>query len=239
MRFRSHHHSRPVLSPGHPLAGKTLYIPAMEEVSARAVAAAFRWLGVDARVTPPSDARTLELGNRFTEGDECYPAKVTFGDLLRLLEQPGFDPRRTAFLMTSASGPCRFGQYAVSLRRVLDNQGYPGVQIVSPHDKNGYADFGGIARPLLRTAWRAVVGADTLRRLLLKTKSAPGRPTASMPPRPATCAGRWNPVARSRRASCDSWRIACCGRATASAASRPTTTRNGRWSPWWEKSSAA
>src|SRR5512142_1515666 len=104
MRLRSHQHSRPCIEPGHPLAGKTLYIPAMEELAASAIAAAFRWIGIDACVTPPSNERTLELGNRFTEGDECYPAKVSFGDLLRVIEQPGFNSQRAAFLMTAAGG---------------------------------------------------------------------------------------------------------------------------------------
>jgi len=45
--------------------------------SARAFAAAFRAIGLDAEPTPPSDHRTRELGARYTSGDECYPAKVT------------------------------------------------------------------------------------------------------------------------------------------------------------------
>jgi len=54
--------------------------------SARAFAAAFRAIGLDAEPTPPSDHRTRELGARYTSGDECYPAKVTVGDFMKLLE---------------------------------------------------------------------------------------------------------------------------------------------------------
>ena len=53
---------------------------------------AFRAIGLDAEPTPPSDHRTRELGARYTSGDECYPAKVTVGDFMKVLEQPGDRP---------------------------------------------------------------------------------------------------------------------------------------------------
>ena len=79
----------------HPLKGKRIYIPPMAYGSARAFAAAFRAIGLDAEPTPPSDHRTRELGARYTSGDECYPAKVTVGDFMKVLEQPGIDPARS------------------------------------------------------------------------------------------------------------------------------------------------
>ena len=96
------------IGPEHPLAGKTVYIPTMADGSAEAFAAVFRWLGVGSLPTPPSDERTRELGARYTNGDECYPAKVVAGDFLRVIEQPGFDAKRTMFFMPTADGPCRF-----------------------------------------------------------------------------------------------------------------------------------
>ncbi|MCX6625042.1 MAG: CoA activase, partial [Acidobacteria bacterium] len=83
--------------------------------SGRAFVAGFRALGVDAEITGPSDGRTREIGARFTSGDECYPAKVTVGDFLKVLERPDVDPSRTVFFMPTADGPCRFGQYATYL----------------------------------------------------------------------------------------------------------------------------
>ena len=53
--------------------------------SARAFASAFRAIGLEADPTPPSDHRTRELGAHYTSGDECYPAKVTVGDFMKLL----------------------------------------------------------------------------------------------------------------------------------------------------------
>ena len=121
--------------------------------------------------------RTRELGGKYTTGDECYPAKVTVGDFLRVIEQPGFDPAKTAFFMPTAEGPCRFGQYAPFLRKILRDAGWGNLQVLSPSSRNSYADLGDIANPFMRAAWRALVAADTLHRALLKTRpyeTAPG-----------------------------------------------------------------
>jgi predicted nucleotide-binding protein (sugar kinase/HSP70/actin superfamily) len=158
------------IGPDHPLAGKTIYIPTMAEGSAQAFAAVFRWLGVNATPTPDSNERTRELGSRYTNGDECYPAKVTVGDFIRVIEEPGFDAKRTMFFMPTAEGPCRFGQYAPFLAKILREIGYGDVQILSPTSKNGYADLGEISTPFLRAGWRALVAADTLRKALHRTR---------------------------------------------------------------------
>src|SRR5690348_13889882 len=89
----------------HSLTGKRIYIPPMAYGSAQAFAAAFRAVGLDAEPTPPSDHRTRELGARYTSSDECYPAKVTVGDFMKVLEQPGNDAARTVFFMPTAQGP--------------------------------------------------------------------------------------------------------------------------------------
>ena len=152
---------------GHPLTGKRIYIPPMAWGSAQAFASAFRAVGVEAEATPPSDHRTRELGARYTSGDECYPAKVTIGDFMKVLERPGIDASRVAFFMPTAEGPCRFGQYAPYLRLLLDSNGYPQVEILSPSSRNAYSGLGTLAKPFVRTAWRALLCADILHKMLL------------------------------------------------------------------------
>jgi predicted nucleotide-binding protein (sugar kinase/HSP70/actin superfamily) len=155
---------------GHPLAGKTVYVPDMAEGSVEALCAVLRWMGIEARPTPPSDARTLELGGKHTSGDECFPAKITTGDFLKIAQQPGFDAKRTVFFMGTTDGPCRFGQYAPFLRKVLRERGYGDILVLSPHGEHGYSDFQDFNTAFVRTAWRAVVSADILRKLLLQTR---------------------------------------------------------------------
>ena len=153
---------------GNPLKGKTIYIPAMAYGSARLFAAGLRALDVDARVTPPSDYRTRELGAQYTSGDECYPAKVTVGDFMKVLQTPGTDSSKIVFFMATADGPCRFGQYAPHLRGILDANGYRDVGILSATSRNSYGDLGQLARPFLQTAWRTLLCADILQKLLFR-----------------------------------------------------------------------
>jgi predicted nucleotide-binding protein (sugar kinase/HSP70/actin superfamily) len=156
--------------PTHPLYGKKTYVPRLATGSASALAAVLRSMGIDAEVVPPSDARALELGGKHSSGDECYPLKVTFGDFLRLLEQPGFDPKKTAFYMASGQGPCRFGQYVHFLKSLLTKLGYGDVTIFYTSCEHGYSDFGEASDLFTRGAWRAIVSADILLKLLLKTR---------------------------------------------------------------------
>ncbi|HUP02345.1 MAG TPA: hypothetical protein VMU19_00055 [Bryobacteraceae bacterium] len=151
----------------HPLKGKRVYIPPMAYGSARAFASAFRAIGLEAEPTPPSDERTRELGARYTSGDECYPAKVTVGDFMKLLERPDTNPERIALFMPTAEGPCRFGQYAPYLRHVLDANGYAQVEILSPTSQNAYGGLGELSKPFVRTGWRALLAADLLQKALL------------------------------------------------------------------------
>jgi predicted nucleotide-binding protein (sugar kinase/HSP70/actin superfamily) len=149
---------------------RRLYLPRMTDCGVEAFAAVFRSVGIDAVVLPPSDARTLELGARYLAGEECLPAKVTLGDFLKVAEAPGFDPRRTAFMMATADGPCRFGQYVPHLRKVFRELGYPEVLVVSMTSTDGYQDVGSLGAEFTRAAWRAVVTSDLLRKLVLKTR---------------------------------------------------------------------
>jgi predicted nucleotide-binding protein (sugar kinase/HSP70/actin superfamily) len=150
--------------------GRTLWLTRMPYGGSRMMAAAFCSVGLDTRVTPDEDSRTLELGGKYTSGDECYPQRIVLGDYMKLLEDERLDPNKTALLLPTANGPCRFGQYIALLRRILDDQGYEDVPIVSITSADGYAGIGEQAGALIRTAWRAVVIQDILLKLLLITR---------------------------------------------------------------------
>ncbi len=152
------------------LQGKKLYIPRMSIEGAAVMAASYRYIGVDGMMLPESDARTLELGRKYTIGEECYPEIVTLGGFLQVLESPDFDPEKTAFLMPTASGPCRFGQYKNLLEKILSDKDLSRVLVLAPSSANGYEGIGGNAGDLLRLGWWAVICADALRKLLLQTR---------------------------------------------------------------------
>ena len=154
----------------HPLRGKRVYIPPMAYGSGRAFASVFRAIGVDADIVPPADERTRELGARYTSGDECYPAKVTVGDFMKLLERPDIDPEKVLLFMPTADGPCRFGQYAPYLKQILTANGYDQTEIISPSSDNSYGGLGELAGPFVRTGWRGLVAADILQKMLLRSR---------------------------------------------------------------------
>jgi len=134
------------------------------------MAAAFQSIGIDARPTPDSDQQTLELGGLFSSGEECLPHKITLGDFLKICRAPGADPRKLAFFMPRAPGPCRFGQYAPYLKQVLAEQGFGDAFVFSPNSSDGYDGIGEHAAEMIRTAWLAIVVGDLCLRYLLKTR---------------------------------------------------------------------
>jgi predicted nucleotide-binding protein (sugar kinase/HSP70/actin superfamily) len=150
------------------LQGRRMYLPQMPYGGTYLLAAAIRSIGFDAWPTSDSDERTLELGGKVTSGDECYPQKITMGDFLRIIEAEGRE--NVAFLMPTANGPCRFGQYLTLIRTKLDELGYDDVPIVSITSNDGYSSIGQYSNTLVRTAWRAVISHDILMKALLKTR---------------------------------------------------------------------
>ncbi len=142
---------------------RTVYIPWMGDQS-------FVWKsvlesqGVPAEVFPESDAETLKWGRKFTSGKECYPAIITTGDMVKTVKSPGFDPRKAAFFMPTANGPCRFGQYHKLQRLVLDELGCEEVPIISPNQSNKdmYKRDMGLSSRAFARVWEGVVVVDLL-----------------------------------------------------------------------------
>ena len=154
----------------NPLADRTVFIPAMTEAGVRAVASAFRSIGIQAESMPPSDDETLALGGRYSSGEECLPLKITLGDILKLLVNGRIRADQMALFMPSSDGPCRFGQYGPYIKRVLQDLGFGDVLVLSPASKDGYEGLGEHAVQLLRTSWQAVIGSEMLTRLLMRIR---------------------------------------------------------------------
>jgi predicted CoA-substrate-specific enzyme activase len=148
---------------------RKLLIPRMAD-HAESFAAALRACGVEAKVLPETDNRSLELGRRLTGGRECYPAVLTAGDLARELEKPDVNPDKVAFFMPTAGGPCRFGQYHHLHKQLMENLGYADVPIYSPTSSNSYGDWPGASKKFRRLAWKGFIASDYLRKFLYKSR---------------------------------------------------------------------
>lgn len=150
---------------------RILYLPYMSE-HAHAVASAFKAKGIDAKVMPPSDEETLFWGRKYTLGRECYPCIITTGDMIKMVKSEEFDRKTSAFLMPSGCGPCRFGQYNVFQRIVLNKLGFDDVPIYSPNqDERSYNELvEPSGKNFSRLAWSGIVAVDIMNKMLRKIR---------------------------------------------------------------------
>jgi predicted CoA-substrate-specific enzyme activase len=149
---------------------RTIFIPRMSD-HAFALKAAFEKSGVPAEVLPESDRKTVELGMKYVTGKECYPCAVTTGDMLKKALSPDFAPPESAFFMPSGKGPCRFGQYNVFHRQVLEAAGLNDVPIFAPNqDANFYNELGMVGTDFTLTAWKGIVAIELLKKCLHETR---------------------------------------------------------------------
>ncbi len=153
-----------------PLNQRKLYIPQMSYESSACMAAAFRSIGVDAQPSPNSDEHTLELARQYLSGDECLPEAVTLGNFLKVTQLPDYDPDKTAFMLPTSNGPCRYGHYLPLAKRVFHQIRGENVLFAAPTSSDGYGGIGDEANKLVRTGWRAAVAADVIRKKMLMTR---------------------------------------------------------------------
>lgn len=152
------------------LGKRTVYIPHMSD-HALAIGAAFERCGVSAEVLQESDKTSVDLGRKYVSGKECYPYLVTTGDMLRKVFSPDFSPGSAAFFMPSGTGPCRFGQYNVSHKLVLEKLGLQDVPIFAPtQDVTFYRELRMAGSDFSMTAWRGVIAYELLTKCLHETR---------------------------------------------------------------------
>ncbi|HUX33132.1 MAG TPA: hypothetical protein VMV51_04605 [Gemmatimonadaceae bacterium] len=147
-----------------PAEGRTVYIPNMSD-HAVAVVGALRHHGIPAAVLPPPDDETLQIGLALCRGRECLPCFLATGDVIRACRHGVIDRAHAAFLMPGSPGPCRFGQYRVLHRMILDDEGFGDVEILAPSSTNSYSGFGEHPQALRLLAWQGVVAVDLLLKL--------------------------------------------------------------------------
>ncbi|MBI5499406.1 MAG: hypothetical protein HY907_04130 [Deltaproteobacteria bacterium] len=151
------------------------WFPPMHAYGTGFLAAIFRRHGIDAAPLPVEDREAFEIGRRLTRGTECLPTAVTIGALVKKLRELGADPRREAFFMPTAEGPCRFGQYATLHKLILQDLGWGDIEIVSPSSYNAYQ---GIPEAVRRDMWSGIVASDVLFKAVCKARPYEREPGA-------------------------------------------------------------
>jgi predicted nucleotide-binding protein (sugar kinase/HSP70/actin superfamily) len=149
---------------------KIVYIPRMSD-HVIGLAAAFETCGLDAEVMDVPDIETVKIGRRYVSGKECYPCAITTGDMVKKTLSKDFDSDRAVFFMPSGAGPCRFGQYNILHRLVLDGIGLSHVPIYSPNqDESLYSELGIVGNDFTKQAWKGIVAIDILIKCLHETR---------------------------------------------------------------------
>lgn len=146
---------------------RKLWFPGMFEYTPRLFAASFRAWGFDSEALPLEDNEAFELGKQNIRGSECLPACTTIGAFLKKMKETGADPARHALFMPTAQGPCRFGQYSVLHRSILDKNGYGQAEIFSPTSTNSYLGMTGALRRYLLDA---MMCGDTIAKCVYRTR---------------------------------------------------------------------
>ena len=141
------------------LKDRVLWIPTMHKYHSELFAAVFRADGVESYALPLEDEEALEIGKKACRGSECLPANLTIGAFLKKMREPGTQNKKHAFFMPGAAGPCRFGQYSVLHRMILDNEKLEDVPIVSPSSQNAYL---GLEQNVRKKLWESSLFADFL-----------------------------------------------------------------------------
>jgi len=150
--------------------GRIVYIPRMSD-HVFGIAAGLEACGLTAEIMDLPDAESVKLGRRHVSGKECYPCAITTGDMVRKTMADDFDPKKAVFFMPSGAGPCRFGQYNVLHRMVLDEIGLSSVPVLAPNqDESFYSDLGMVGKEFSTQAWKGVVTVELLIKCLHETR---------------------------------------------------------------------
>jgi predicted CoA-substrate-specific enzyme activase len=148
------------------LKERRIYIPPMSD-HAYALAAALERCGMDAEVLPVSDRESVEIGMRYVSGKECYPCAVTTGDMMKKALSRDFDPSRSAFFMPSGSGPCRFGQYNIFQKQVLEHAGFRDLPVFAPNQDEAFLSaLGAVGKEFPLLAWKGIIAIELLTKCL-------------------------------------------------------------------------
>ncbi|MGL4344469.1 MAG: hypothetical protein ACRCTE_04660 [Cellulosilyticaceae bacterium] len=76
-------------------------------------------------------AEIVQEGLKMTHNDICYPAMLVVGQMLHTLKTGGYDPHKTALIMTQTGGGCRASNYIHLIRKALKNSHMEYVPVVS------------------------------------------------------------------------------------------------------------
>jgi len=160
---------------------RTILVPWFSPLYSPLLPAVFRSFGCRFEVLPPQERDAVETGLRFVNNDMCYPAIIVIGNIVNAFRSRGYDPSRTAVLLTQTFGQCRASNYLPLLRKALDAAGCDDVPILSLStlDWQTTSGFGIDRRKLMQKLALTLMFSDALARMYLATAARERSPGAA------------------------------------------------------------
>lgn len=134
-------------------------LPAMGRFAHEALVKTFSKVGIRAYGLPPANEEVLKIGRGNSTCKECLPLQTTVGSMLNYFWRDRPAGEVTAYFMPGAAGPCRFGQYNVFSRRLIERYEIPDAAVLTLNAANGYM---GLGDKFTLPAWRSILIGDVM-----------------------------------------------------------------------------
>ena len=138
----------------------TILVPQMSPMHFQFIETVFASEGYKICQLPKVSKESIELGLKHVNNDVCYPAIVVIGQLLKAVQEGGFDTHKIALLISQTNGGCRASQYSWLLRKALEqcNLSYIPVLTLNVSGKKANTGFAPGRKVLLRVLMSACYG---------------------------------------------------------------------------------
>jgi predicted CoA-substrate-specific enzyme activase len=147
------------------LAGKTLILPAWDNLSLRLVVAGLRRVGIDARLLEETPTR-IQKSLRYNSG-QCIPLNIIAQEFIDYVGSHQLDPAKTALWMASSAISCNLGLFPHHIKTLLDTYGQ-GMEKVGIY--TGSLSFADISLKLPLTTYLAFMVGGLIRRIGCKIR---------------------------------------------------------------------
>ncbi len=137
----------------------TILIPPFGKIAGDAAEAVVRGAGYNVVVHEEPDDEILKLGRANTSCKECLPLILTTGILLNYIYNKKQKDEILIYVMPTASGPCRFGQYNIFMDDLISRLRLQDVALFTLTSENSYV---GLSISFEKRAWWASVISDCM-----------------------------------------------------------------------------
>ncbi len=110
---------------------RLILVPFFGRFYSRFVETVFRSAGMNIKVLPEPDSKSLELGLKYANNEICYPAILVIGDIIRALQSGEYNTNEIAIGITQTGGQCRASNYLGMIKKAMLSAGYDDVPVVS------------------------------------------------------------------------------------------------------------